>query len=172
MRIILLFWLLHNFLFTVSPVNQPTTVQINYSDKLLIINGMPLRPDDLLCKYVEAIGIYDRAIPGEQYCTFYFDERGITILVDKVCGKVEEIQFQFLPQRGAGGTVDLFDGEITINDRTLHSFPSASAVHHYFKEMKFTPVMDVLVMTQRETFNVGVVFTQNNELELCSVQFF
>lgn len=154
------------------PVEQFTTIQVVYGSKIIVINGELLYPDDLFSKYVEAIGTYDRVVPSGQYLTFYFDAQGITILVDKSIGKVEEIQFQYLPQRGVNSTIDLFNGEIIINDRRLNSFTSADAVRDHFQQIEFTDVMDVLVMTQQDSFNVGVVFTQDNELELCSIQFF
>ena len=69
-------------------------------------------------------------------------------------------------------TIDSFSGEIIINDRSLLSFQSSQEVKEYFKNLEFTEVMDVLVMTQRSSFNVGVTFTQDNELERCSIQFF
>lgn len=155
-----------------NPIEQFTSIQVVYGSKVLVINGELLYPDDLFSKYVEAIGTYDRVIPSEQYLTFYFDAQGITILVDKSIGKVEEITFQYLPQRGAGSTIALFEGEIVINDRSLASFHSAADIQNYFQQIEFTEVMDVLVMTQQDSFNVGVIFTQDNQLELCSIQFF
>ncbi|MFK7937162.1 MAG: hypothetical protein AB8G22_26845 [Saprospiraceae bacterium] len=157
---------------SINPPQQPTSVQIAYGSKVLIINGEPLYPDDLFSKYVEAIGTYDRIVGEDQFVIFYYDELGITILVDKSVGKVEEINFQYLPQRGINTTVESFAGEIVINDRSLVSFQSSTEVKDYFEQVEFTEVMDVLVMTQRNNFNIGVVFTQDNELELCSIQFF
>lgn len=155
-----------------TPSQSIPFIQISYGSKVLIINGEMLYPDDLFSKYVEAIGTYDRIIGNEKFVTFYYDELGITILVDKSVGKVEEINFQYLPQRGINTTIQSFVGEIVINDRNLSSFRSSEAVKNYFEHIEFTDVMDVLVMTQRNSFNVGVVFTQDNELELCSIQFF
>lgn len=156
---------------------DPTTrsdvnIQIEYGSKILIINGNVLTPTDLFSAYVEALGTYDRTVQSSRYLTFYYDNEGITILVDQISGKVEEINFQYLPQRGTKGTIDFFEGSIIINDRNLLSFRNTQEVTNYYKRMDFTQVMDVLLMTQREGFNVGIVFTQDNQLELCSLQFF
>lgn len=159
-------------LLAINPPQNAPSVQISYGSKVLIINGELLYPDDLFSKYVEAIGTYDRIVGEGKFVTFYYDELGITILVDKSLGKVEEMSFQYLPQRGINTTIQSFTGEIIINDRSLTSFRSSEGVKDYFKQIEFTDVMDVVVMTQRNSFNVGVVFTQDNELELCSIQFF
>lgn len=156
-----------------SPVtSSDINIQIEYGSKILIINGNVLTPNDLFSTYVEALGTYDRTAQSSRYTTFYYDDEGITILVNKKTGKVEELNFQYLPQRGTKGTIDFFVGSIIINDRNLLSFRNTAEVTNYYNDMEFTQVMDVLLMTQREGFNIGIVFTQDNQLELCSIQFF
>ena len=69
-------------IFNFSPQSL-TSIQIAFHSKVLIINGNLLHPNDLFSKYLEAIGTYDRIGGNGNLVTFYYDDLGITILVDK-----------------------------------------------------------------------------------------
>lgn len=150
----------------------PPSVYVDYEKQEIAINNIILSNDSRFSDFVEVLGTYNRMLETYRYATFYFDEIGIVILVDKKLEIIEEINFQYIPILGQQGTIKAFQGNLLFNGVNLAEFQSIEQIMNHFPMIEFREVKDVLVTTQYSNFNLELVFTQDNELEVCAVRFY
>lgn len=167
-----LFLLYSTFVFSQSKDREQPFVYIDYQKKEIVINEIILRPDSRFSEYVEALGTYDRMLETYRYGRFYFDKLGIMILLDKKLGIIEAINFQYIPILGQQGTTKAFLGNMLLNGQNLLAFRSIQEVTKAFPAIEFRKVQDVLITTLFSDFHLELVFTQDRELEVCTIRFY
>lgn len=167
-----LFLLYSGVLFSQSVETEQPFIYIDYEKKEIAINEVVLHANSLFSEYVEALGTYDRLLETYRYNRFYFDHIGMTILLDKKLETIEAINFQYIPILGQQGTTKAFQGNALLNGQNLLSFRSIQDVTGAFPDIEFRKVQDVLITTLFSDFHLELVFTQDNELEVCTVRFY
>lgn len=160
------------FTFSQSTGGEVPFVYVDYQKKEVVINEMVLGPHSRFSEYVEALGTYDRLLETYRYGRFYFDDIGVMILLDKKLGIIEAINFQYIPILGQQGTTAAFYGNLLLNGQNLLAFRSIQDVTKAFPAIEFRKVQDVLITTLFSDFHLELVFTQDNELEVCTIRFY
>ena len=146
-------------------------ISVDFKKQKLIINKRHIDGSSRLFDITKAMGRYDRTYEIGPYYAYFYDQWGILVLENKEQRTIEEVSFQYVLQSGRKATENTFQGKVRLAKKDLASMRSPQEVQQNFPKIDFQVLFDLLLRAQLERIRVAVIYTDEYDLELVTVNF-